>query len=71
MAFVEQKSIDDIELEHKAKEPVRSWPYDMVRVRKEIVEHSQLSDNINKVVLVRAVNDSVNHKEQGETHNHH
>ena len=71
VAAVEQKAVNDVELEHQTEEPVGAGPDDVVGIGQEVVEHSQHRHDVEQLVLVGARRDVVEHGERHETHNHH
>ena len=71
MSAIKEKSIHDIQLYHKPKEPVRTRPNNIVGIGKKIIKKSHLTDNIHHMIIVWSVCNSVNHRKSYKANYHH
>ena len=71
MAAVKQKPIYDVELHHKTKEPVWSWPNHLIWFGKKVGEHSKQGYNILGRIGSWSYGHVVNHDESCKARHHH
>ena len=67
----EQQTIDDVELKHQSEEPEGTWPYHMVRVGHDVVEHAKLCNDSERRVVPAARRYGIDHGESDKTYHHH